>query len=801
MKHTLREVFRLIVGTKKIFISLSLILGLGSLLLFGLTSDIESFDVTVQAYKNECDVPDATVFTSFFNPNSLDADTDFGRLEYSWVCDCAVTSVGGRRLTGRTLIDTTAHLESHYRVIEELPISEEADVLNVSADILFTEFSDISLGDTVDAETPFGTIRYYVYRILTGPDNFSVSRDRINTFDSSDFGYLMIDRGELFDYFGLEENPSPFTIMGLIVNAGIIPTTRISVYTDVDTEEAARDAIELLKNQYTVLDSYTDEDSPHTVVYETSTDPIRAAGSFSPYLIFGVAVLVSVLFSLQLLHRQRREIGILRALGYSVRQISVKYLLYHLMISLTALLVGIGGGCLLTKFMLWLQITSFAIPKTVFVMSLRSLCLSAAVILPLGQIGTLIFVLRISHIDPVEAMTADAPKTVSYRHFYKPRFLSEIAVSHMRFARRNKMRTLFSCFGITLTALFILNAICYSGAVYRVSSDVFDYRLNYDACLVLQRSVSPTEKSPFEDCRAISACEPVGQTMLTIFSENGEEECCCNALSDSSSLLRIRDQQRNLVDVSSDGIVLEYHTAERLGVSIGDTVTVNDQPLTVNDLCYHTAMHTQYVSFETLQKLTGSDRVVTGYMVQYNPAVTGDDTRTAEAEQKFYDALQEDDEAFSCLSYISYTRALRESVETTLSLIVPGIAVMVLCGFLIGFLIIVNIGNLNYLERKRDYSILMVQGYNRFRAVSGTLTEHFAEYLFAMLVCVIGGLPLARTLISDMETDRISFHVVNEGLSVLLTAVFLALFLVVVNIPLLLRSRRADVSEALKAKE
>lgn len=80
--------------------------------------------------------------------------------------------------------------------------------------------------------------------------------------------------------------------------------------------------------------------------FRSNTEKIELITNIFPVFLFAVAALVSLTAMTRLIEEQRQNIGLLRALGYSKFDASLKFIIYSLLASLSGALIGSVGGFL-----------------------------------------------------------------------------------------------------------------------------------------------------------------------------------------------------------------------------------------------------------------------------------------------------------------------------------------------------------------------------------------------------------------------------------------------------------------------
>lgn len=86
------------------------------------------------------------------------------------------------------------------------------------------------------------------------------------------------------------------------------------------------------------------KNDPGYDTYQSNSEKIQLITDIFPVFLFAVAALVSFSTMTRFIDEERQNIGVLRALGYSKSDTSLKFIVYSLTAALTGVLIGAIGG-------------------------------------------------------------------------------------------------------------------------------------------------------------------------------------------------------------------------------------------------------------------------------------------------------------------------------------------------------------------------------------------------------------------------------------------------------------------------
>ena len=396
--------------------------------------------------------------------------------------------------------------------------------------------------------------------------------------------------------------------------------------------------------------------------------------------------------------------------------------------------------------------------------------------------------MRIARIDPADALRSGARRLAVRPVAIQINGVPELVRSQIRFSLRNRKRTLMTIVSVALTGIVMCFATAYSSAIDTILSETLQTRYRYDAVVQLDQSLSPSDwRARFTNVAEIDDCEPATFCDVKIAFNGADMDVLLFAISPDSDMIALEDRSGGGVDVPEDGIVLEYHAARDLGIEVGDTVEVDGVPVSVTGISYQDMKYTQYVSLAQMEKLRGSSMVDCA-LVRFSEGVT---------DQHFRDVASEMDG----FEYVSFTESVRKGITVYVNNGIAGVVALLVGGFAIGFLIVYNMALINFNERKRDFSVLMVQGVSRFRVATGVFAELFIEYLPSMALVALIGIPIANALLDVCEVEYMSFRNIHPMMTLLSNALFVFAYVAFSNGLAMLKLRRVDLADSLKEGE
>ena len=452
----------------------------------------------------------------------------------------------------------------------------------------------------------------------------------------------------------------------------------------------------------------------------------------------------------RLVQTEREQIGLMKAFGYSNREIGLHYLKFAAFISLIGAALGWGVGLWFGRVISGVYQIYFHFPFLVYVPAIRSLGLALGVSFAAAAAGAFVSVRGAVVLQAAEAMRPPAPMKFKKSRGLMRRF-EEMLDQPSRMIYRNLVRKPGRAalaaggigVGMGLSVMMQFN----TGATDYMLDVSFNVADRSDVLVTFSEPLS--EKSLFELRRidGVLYAEPYRSTPVLLRVGREEHLGAITGLPPTPVLNRAVDSSLNELSVTGAGVLLSEHLAKMLGVSVGDVITAEvregrrpELDVRVSGLIDALIGTPAYMPMDRLNRLLKEPGRTSGaYMkIDLNKA----------------DAIYEELKNIPNIAGVSLRREAYAKFE---EMIDEGLGVfrqiMTMFSIIIAAGVVYNTARISYIEHQRDLASLRVLGFTRAEAGYVLLGELAVVTLMAIPIgCLVGYLIWAY-LADAMSTE------------------------------------------------
>ncbi len=566
-------------------------------------------------------------------------------------------------------------------------------------------------------------------------------------------------------------------------------TNQFMLYFDPAMDQAGllRSAEEALGSDVTIKKSFIYENSGVKNRIDTNIAPIETMSTFMPMVFFIVILVVVFLFMSLIIRQCRREIGILRALGFSSGSIRLLYCGVDLIVSVLAIILGFALGIGVMRYVGGYYRDFFPLPCFEYTLNWRTVLLSAVLTIAVGQAATLIGTTVISKISPSEAMTRPTPQTAKIPKlisFFTKRSkpMVKFSISSML---RNKGRFLFSVICVAASVMMIFSSFAFITSKNHILTELYTDRIHYDCQIFFDGQPGDEVLNSLAALPYVSNVQSLRYYERDVEFNGRTASAVINATEPGTELISIFGRDGDPIPLPGDGIILERHLCDELGVKQGDSVRIDGTEFRVEAVSEQSVSRFQYVSSEEAERL--GDTSLGCLILNINE----------EDEQQLLSRLTDTDDylysVFTRLSYEGNAKVFRTY----------DIATMVIIGFavIIGLTIVYNTTQTNLLERKKELCVLRTLGFQRSSISGSWFVQSVLQFICSCAIGLPVGIFIAKAALSKLSTEGREYVFANGPKEYALTVLIVFAYIVISHILAMNSLKHWNIVEAVKEKE
>jgi len=515
-----------------------------------------------------------------------------------------------------------------------------------------------------------------------------------------------------------------------------------------------------------------------------------------PIFLLVAAMLVNMTLS-RLITLEREQIGLLKAIGYSSRDVALHYIEFVLLIAVCGIAIGFLAGAWLGSGLAQMYARFFTFPYLVFSRDPQLYLVAALVTLAAAVAGALSAVRAVVRLPPAVAMAPPAPLAYRQRLGWLKAVLAlpQTGFMVLRHLLRWPIRTASSTLGIAMSVAILVASLWSFGSIDRMIDVTFFRSERHDAQIVFG---TPEPMGALHSARTLPGvlvAEPFRQVAVRISHRQLTKTLALMGRPEAPRLSRVLDPDLRPMAMPEAGVILSEALAEALQVRAGDLVEIEvldgarprvTLPVSGLSLGYVGLGATMEIG--ALNRLLDEGAMVSGVSLMLDPA----------AAPAFYAAAK----AAPKTELVSVTSLMLTRFRETLAEnITVMITVYVVLAGIIAVGVVYNFSRIALSEQGRELASLRVLGFTT-REVAGVLFGELATVV--LLAQPLGwaiGYGLSVAMVSAFSTDlyRVPFVIGRE--------VFATASLVVCAAALLsalaIRGRinNLDMIEVLKTRE
>ena len=542
--------------------------------------------------------------------------------------------------------------------------------------------------------------------------------------------------------------------------------------------------------------------------YGDNADRIAALAIVFPSIFFLVAALISLTTMTRMVEEQRGQIGTLKALGYSKRDIMMKYICYALLATVGGSLFGVLVGEKLYPYVIIVayKIMYVHIPQVLIPYHWGYGLTATAIAVACTGVATITACYKELIAQPAVLMRPEAPQAGKRTWIEKIPFLWK----HLNFTWKSSLRNLFrykkrffmTLFGIGGCMGLLLVGYGLRDSIMIVADYQYSDLQTYDASVFLSEDMEENTRTNLEDYlsenKEVTNYTSVRMESVTAQNDDNEVDIYLTVIEDVEHVeefFSYHDRvSKEKYKLSNKGIIMAEKTADMLGVKVGDTVVLsqdgkNEKKVEITAICENYVSHYVYMTTELYEEVYDESPF-------YNSLLIKADVEMDELEKIGEEILKYED-----ILNVQYTANLSSQLDGMLGALDQVMIVLIVVAGMLSFVVLYNLNNININERRRELATLKVLGFYDIEVANYVYRENILLTLFGTIVGCGMGKFLHLFTITTVEVDAAMFGREISAISYLICALITCGFSAFVNWIMYFKLKKINMVESLKSVE
>ncbi len=782
MKTLRKKLFRDLFANKWLFIAVTIVIFLG-VALFG--SSFMAFLNLQNSYDYSYEKLGFADFTTKVTSSPPDTVKELERLP-------GVKAVTGRLNTdiglslpqkgGQSLIATAISLPQNSRPqVNDLKI-ESGDYLSSNdkygllLEKSFAEYHNLKPGDSILLDGTAGEIEFITSGIVTSPEYIFPAKSKNEFFASPATWGVIFFSDEVMSELTGNNNINEFCVL-------------------VDEDADVDSVIGLFENElapFGVVEVVTSDEQPSNAGLKMDLQEFGEMAEIFPVLFLFVGAMTTFILLSRIIQRQRNQLGLMRAIGYSRRQVLWHYLSFALVIGIIGSVAGIIAGYLLAESITDLYIGMLGLPYKIT--GFHWMAMEEGVIIGLLPclIAGIFPALAASRLRPAAAMRTPPPATgrkpLIEKIFPFVERLSLLWKIPLRNIFRNRRRSLSTILGIVFGTVLILASAGFLDSIDSLFSLQFDQIQKYDARLSFAQPVSQETASAVLDWDGVNEAAPILELPASLEHGNMSFSTLVMGIPPETDLYGLYTPDGNKEALAEGHILLAVAIKEKLGVEPGGPVTVVSPyykaAFTVDGFVRQPMGSFGYITLEDAQQLVGSQAVISGILLGMDGSAIPGLRNTASQN---LDAVA-----------VEITDEIESQMMDLMELIDVIMWIMLGFGVILALMVVFTMITISLVERRREIATMRTLGEGSGRIAAMVTIENLILGIVGLVIGIPLGYAVAVYLMRLVQTDMFSFDLIFYSRTYLLTAGIMIVVMLVSELPGILDLNRLDLAKVTK---
>ncbi|HHX22786.1 MAG TPA: FtsX-like permease family protein [Thermoanaerobacterales bacterium] len=757
-------------------IAIVLIVALGVGFSVGLYTAAPNMRYSVEKYYDNTSTADIIIQGSPFNEAKLNEFKDNELIEnaegyYSF--DSDVEFENGMHLAKINVIDFENRINKLTLMEGRLP-NKDSDTIEIVIERKQPFLIEVPLG----YETTFLDKTVVVVGIVYNPWYFAFVEE-ISQQEQRPIEIIIYASRELLDE-DLYTN----------INATLKGARNFNTFSD-EYENFIDIKVDELKNQYSDFYFTTRNLNQSFAKYKSDVSVIEAIALIFPIFFLLITILVSMSSITRIIEDQRSQIGTLRSLGYSNFSITGKYIMYALISSGLGVVLGIASG------VYFLSLVVYNAYKTIYylppfliqyywgITSIISITMIISVVIV--TVGAVMQTLKEKPTELLKVKTQKPGKKIFLERLtFIWKRLKFKYKSTLRNIFRHKKNLILTLIGIGGSTALLLAGFGIKNSVDLAGKYQFEEMMMYN----LEISINPTKSN----LNKINDYDSLYIMAINAKYENSDYISIIIPKDTyyTNEFLDFRESKNKDINFGNSSVVVTNQFAIKHNLNVGDnfllTIADKDYNFKVSDIQEYYFGNNIYIAKEMFAD---------DLDINYNKIYVKTEGLDFIGKQDLKNDLEDNENIVK----VMFEEDLKYSFQNTSNSMNGIIIILVASACALAIIINYNLILINIHTRKKEIATLKVLGYQEKEVLGYVFRETLIISILAILIGLFFGKGLHYFIISRIVIDGVLLFNGVSWVSYLYTAILSFVFLIIVYLMSIPKTKRINMVDSLKSFE
>jgi putative ABC transport system permease protein len=786
--NTMRlKLLREILGAKTRFVAITLVVTIGVMIFIASSMSYRNLQTSYEQTYKELRFADFTIKAEKIPPYIVDRVSKVPGVTMVTPRvrkDVSFTMPGGKKIVGRVY-----GLPYQRPIVDDLLMKKgnyfaKGDRQVAIAESHFTQFYNIKPGAVLEYNNQGVSVPVKVVGVASNPEYIVLAGEKGDFSPMMSASTMAVLWMPMADAQSMAQLPGQYNQLLLLTDPARNQDKIIAQVEDIMKYTGIQEVVSKANHQGNKM-------------LQMDIQGLKSFALFFPLLFLGIACFSIYILLSRLVYTQRPFIGVMRAMGYSRKQILSHYLSFAMIIGVLGGLAGLILGYALSAAITSIYASTIGIPivkiATYWSVLFEGLVLSLAFCAFAGLLPAA----RSARLDPSKAMRGDTLEQIFrpplmekiFPPFKKLPLFLKVPIRNMY---RNRRRTVFTVLGLIFSVMIVLVFL----GVLNTSNDALNrgFKLNNKFSMVAiflgGRDLALLNKIQRID--GVTAVEGATGYNCKVAWGDTSTDTVFMGLSPATNMKMFFTADKKQVYITDGHVLMNRWFQSKEHLKTGDMVTIStsldrEKKFTIGAFIDEPMGNIIYIPRSDAQDLLAHGTVSRGsFYVKVKPGSEVQVTRQLEK--------------LPGMASIIDLKEIKREVDHYMNLMYIIVYVMLVFALLMAFTLTFNTITINILEREREIATMRTIGTESWKISAMTTLENVIFGLLAIVPGILLGIAVGRYALSLQQTEYFQLSLVVFGSSYVLVSAGIILILLICQVPSLRYVKSVDLATATKER-